>query len=95
LGQKEGTEKGRVRKEVEDYFERKKYTFKGFGRFKKGNISTGTGLYVIEIEVEEWSSPTYALVTVSRAYPQGMIVLNPEQITVAVKILIDGLDEAF
>ena len=95
VGISEGTEKSRVRKEIESYFERKKYSFTGFSRYKKENLSSGTGLYLVEIFVEEWSNPMFALVTVSRAYPQGMIVLNAEQISTAVKILIEGLHEQF
>lgn len=85
-----------MKQALEEYFsKRPNYNLQGFGRYRKEQISRGTGLFLVEVFVEQRTEKYYALVTTSRARPQGIIVLNATQISTVVKMLIDGLDEEF
>ena len=91
----QGVEKTRVEEEVRRYFKGKDCTFKGLGRYDKKSLSRGTAVYVIEAKVEEWPAQHYAMVLVSRARVQGVIVLDAEEIQTVVGMLNDGLREEF
>ena len=94
MEESEGIEKTRVRERITEYFNTKQgYKFLKFGKFKKIKLGGATWLYIVEAEMEQGRD--IALVPVSRAFPQGIIILNSEQVASIVRALIDGLGTPF
>jgi len=90
----EKTEKRRVRERIREYYKVKEgYNFERFGKYEKINLGGRTGLYIVETIMIDHRN--YALVTVNRAFVQGIMILNSDQLSRIVKTLIDGLEKEF
>jgi hypothetical protein len=94
LADSERPEKRNVREAIIEYFRTHQgYRFKEFGNFKKTKLGGNTWIYLVETKMEDGLN--LALVTVNRAFVQGIFILNSDQVAKIVKALIDGLEDPF
>jgi hypothetical protein len=94
MSSSDGKEKTRVREEIMKYYSSKQgYDFKRFGKFEKVKLGGNTWMYLVETIMTDGTN--YALVPVNRAFVQGIIILNSDQLAKIVKAFIDGLRNDF
>lgn len=56
-------------------------------------LGGGTWLYIVETVMADHRN--YALVPVNRAFVQGIMILNSDQLSRIVRTFIDGLEKEF
>lgn len=86
-------ERKKVQSFIEDYFKRKTPKLSEIGGHKRVLLGSAISVYIVNVIVEGWESPTYALVSVSHSFPQGMIILNSAQLDLVNQSMKDEIDE--
>ena len=86
-------ERNKVRTFIEEYFKRKSPKLSEISGHKKVLLGSAVSVYIVNVKVEGWDSPTYALVSVSHSFPQGMILLNSAQLDLVNRSMKDEIDE--
>jgi hypothetical protein len=93
MSQSRPKERIKVRSYNENYFKGIEPKLVSIRNHEKVMLSGKTGIYIVNVKVEGWGDHTYAFVTVAHSFPQGMIILNSDQVGLVIQRMIEGIDE--